>query len=137
MNQKLTNMMSKKSILVTVLSLSLFAATESRAAFPVKKAVATEAAAPNMPTTAVASNESAENATSAATEVTHSAVKKQSFFKRLLHRIEERAAISQGAYIVLSIFWLGWLAMGLNDDFEGFDWVLSLILYILFYFPGL
>lgn len=40
-------------------------------------------------------------------------------------------------YIILAILGLGWLAMGINDAFSDFDWLISLILYILFYLPGL
>ncbi|HTN18176.1 MAG TPA: YqaE/Pmp3 family membrane protein [Chitinophagaceae bacterium] len=40
-------------------------------------------------------------------------------------------------YIILAILALGWLAMGINDSFSDFDWLISLILYILFYIPGL
>jgi uncharacterized membrane protein YqaE (UPF0057 family) len=40
-------------------------------------------------------------------------------------------------YIILAILALGWLAMGINDAFSDFDWLISLILYILFYIPGL
>jgi uncharacterized membrane protein YqaE (UPF0057 family) len=47
------------------------------------------------------------------------------------------AEISKGLYIVLAIFGLGWLAMGLNDEWEGSDWLISLLLYFLFYLPGL
>ena len=36
----------------------------------------------------------------------------------------------------MSIFWLGWLAMGLMDDFEGNNWWVSLILYVLCWLPG-
>jgi uncharacterized membrane protein YqaE (UPF0057 family) len=36
----------------------------------------------------------------------------------------------------MAIVFFGWLAMGLNDDFEGFDWLISLLLYILGWLPG-
>ena len=47
------------------------------------------------------------------------------------------AAIPQILYIILAILPLGWLGMGLNDEFTGIEWVLSLILYILMWLPGL
>ncbi len=47
------------------------------------------------------------------------------------------AKIEKGLYIVLAILGLGWVAMGVNDDFKGSDWIISLVLYFLFYFPGL
>ena len=60
-----------------------------------------------------------------------------SFFSRLVHKILKPAAvISQPLYIVLSVFFLGWLAMGINENFEGWDWVICLGLYILFWLPG-
>lgn len=40
-------------------------------------------------------------------------------------------------YIILAILAFGWLAMGINDNFSDFDWLISLVLYILFYIPGL
>ena len=49
----------------------------------------------------------------------------------------EAVDLPQVAYVILSIFWLGWLAMGLLDDFQGDNWWIGLILYLLFYFPGL
>lgn len=47
------------------------------------------------------------------------------------------ADIPKGLYVVLVIFGWGWLAMGLMDDFEGNNWWVSLILYILCWLPGL
>lgn len=44
--------------------------------------------------------------------------------------------ITEGLYIVLAIFGLGWLAMGLLTDFDGSDWIISLLLYCLFWLPG-
>lgn len=46
------------------------------------------------------------------------------------------AEISKGLYIVLAIFGLGWLGMGLNDNFKGDEWLISLLLYILLWLPG-
>lgn len=47
------------------------------------------------------------------------------------------AAMPAILYIILAIFALGWLAMGINDNFGDYDWLISLLLYILFYIPGL
>ena len=47
------------------------------------------------------------------------------------------ADIPQGLYVLMSIFFLGWLAMGLMDDFEGNNWWVNLILTILCWLPGL
>lgn len=49
-----------------------------------------------------------------------------------------RQKIDQIIYIILAIIPLGGaLAMGLNDGFTGNDWLIALIGYFLFYFPGL
>jgi uncharacterized membrane protein YqaE (UPF0057 family) len=48
-----------------------------------------------------------------------------------------KAKIEKTIYIVMCVFLLGWLAMGLNDNFEGYDWAISLILYLLGWLPGL
>lgn len=124
-------------LLVAFTALTLGLATQSQAAFVIKKApVKTEQVA-NANTTAGAADENATasaTTTNAATET--KSVKKHSFLHRLFARAEGKAEISQGAYIVLSIFFLGWLAIGLNDGFEGFSWILDLILYILFWLPG-
>lgn len=46
------------------------------------------------------------------------------------------AVLPKGVYIILAIFGLGWLAMGLNDDFDGDNWWIGLLLYFLFWLPG-
>jgi uncharacterized membrane protein YqaE (UPF0057 family) len=45
--------------------------------------------------------------------------------------------LPQWAYIVLSIFLLGWLAIGIKSNWQSNDWWISLLLYILFWVPGL
>lgn len=47
------------------------------------------------------------------------------------------ADISKGLYVVLAIIGFGWLAMGLLDDWSGSDWIIALVLYFLFWLPGL
>ena len=47
------------------------------------------------------------------------------------------SSIPQALYIVLAIFALGWLAMGILDDFEGNNWLIGLLLTILFVIPGI
>jgi hypothetical protein len=49
---------------------------------------------------------------------------------------ENGADISKGMYILLAVVGLGWLAMGLLDDFEGSGWIVCLILYALLWLPG-
>ena len=45
--------------------------------------------------------------------------------------------ISKEIYIVLAIFGLGWVAMGLMDDWSGNDWIINLVLTALCWLPGL
>lgn len=40
------------------------------------------------------------------------------------------------AYVVLSIFGLGWLAIGILGDWKGNDWWIALLLYFVFFLPG-
>jgi uncharacterized membrane protein YqaE (UPF0057 family) len=61
---------------------------------------------------------------------------KKNIFTKISDRIKESLDVSKGVYVILAIVFFGWLAMGLNDDFEGFDWLISLLLYILGWLPG-
>lgn len=45
--------------------------------------------------------------------------------------------ISKGLFVLLAILGVAWVAMGVMDDWEGSDWIVNLILYILCYLPGL
>lgn len=47
------------------------------------------------------------------------------------------AEIPKGVYILLAIVGLGWLGIGLLTDFTGNEWWISLLLYFLFFLPGL
>jgi len=47
------------------------------------------------------------------------------------------ADIPQGIYVLMVILGLGWLAMGLMDDFEGNNWWINLLLALLCWLPGL
>lgn len=57
--------------------------------------------------------------------------------KYLKKKMAKAADIPKGLYIVLAIFGLGWLAMGLLDDWTGNDWWINLILTFLCWLPGL
>ncbi|MCW3122025.1 MAG: hypothetical protein JWQ38_1517 [Flavipsychrobacter sp.] len=129
--------MSKKSILVALISLSMLTASESKAAFPVKKAIPVEIVSQPASTNESSVITWSNDEVVTTTETSKITAKKHSWFSRVAHKIAGKAAISQAAYIILSIFWLGWLAIGLNDDFEGTSWLIALLLYILFYLPGL
>jgi uncharacterized membrane protein YqaE (UPF0057 family) len=61
---------------------------------------------------------------------------KKNIFTKISDRLKESLDISKGVYVILAIIGFGWLAMGLNDNFEGFDWLISLLLYILGWLPG-
>ncbi len=50
--------------------------------------------------------------------------------------VSSGAVLPKGVYILLAIFSLGWLAMGLNDDFQGDNWWIGLLLYLLLWLPG-
>lgn len=45
--------------------------------------------------------------------------------------------ISKGVYVLLAILGLGWLAMGLLDNWDGSDWLVNLLLTVLCWLPGL
>jgi uncharacterized membrane protein YqaE (UPF0057 family) len=49
----------------------------------------------------------------------------------------EGGDLPQWAYILLAILALGWLAIGIRSNWKGNDWWICLLLYFLFYFPGL
>lgn len=72
-------------------------------------------------------NETATNGTIAVAKQHH----KTKWTKRVAN------TLPQVVYVLLAIFWLGWLAMGINDNFEGTDWLISLLLYVILYLPGL
>lgn len=121
-------------VTLTIMSMSLFTAIESRAGFVVKqpasKVIATNAA--KTETTAITTT--SESVTTSAEVKTH-----HSFFHKVFSKIgglAKKAKVSQLGYIILAIFWLGWLAIGINDDWSGSKWIISLILYLLFWLPG-
>ena len=65
------------------------------------------------------------------------ATKKRAIFEKVASVLRHDSdAIPKPLYVVLAIIALGWLAMGINDNFEGWNWVLSLVLYILGWLPG-
>lgn len=47
------------------------------------------------------------------------------------------ADINSGLYILFAILGLGWLAMGLLDDWDGNNWIVNIILTALCWLPGL
>ena len=75
-----------------------------------------------------------DNSTATATQA-QNATEKQTIVSKLLKK--GGAEISKALYVVLAIIGFGWLAMGINDNFEGWDWVISLVLYLVMWLPGL
>ncbi|MFK7936129.1 MAG: YqaE/Pmp3 family membrane protein [Saprospiraceae bacterium] len=59
----------------------------------------------------------------------------QKVIKKKLNK-GKAADIPKGAYIVLVILGVGWLVMGLMDDFSGNNWWVNLILTALCWLPG-
>jgi len=44
--------------------------------------------------------------------------------------------VSKGLYVVLSILFYGWIAIGINDGWKGSAWIVSLLLYCCLWLPG-
>lgn len=61
-------------------------------------------------------------------------------FKKMQRSLRQsqggNADIPQVLYIVLAFFGLGWVAMGVMDNWSGSTWVINLILTLLFWLPG-
>lgn len=114
-----------KQIIAGVFCLMVLNAAEANAAFPIKHETVNQVQKqPSQNTMAESKSVVPENSI---VETKALKTKKDATAK----------TIPQGLYIVLAIFWMGWLAMGINDDFHGNDWLISLLLYIIFYIPGL
>jgi uncharacterized membrane protein YqaE (UPF0057 family) len=56
--------------------------------------------------------------------------------KYLKKKVGQSEDISKEIYIVLAIFGLGFVAMGLLDDWKGNDWIINLVLTALCWLPG-
>jgi len=52
------------------------------------------------------------------------------------HSTEGGDSITKGLYILLAFLGLGWVAMGVKDDWNGSDWIVNLILTALCWLPG-
>lgn len=125
-----------KKIVLLVLAVCLLLINPSYAGFLVKKNT-TKATAKEM---SVRKSETAVNRyhNQVAIMKLHAAGAKNSFLKRAFLKLTHPTdAIHPVLYVVCCVFWLGWLAMGINDDFGDYDWLICLLLYFLFYFPGL
>lgn len=119
---------------IALFTLSLFQINESRAAFPIKKEAAksqSTVTAKPAETNLSATSMSVENLSEQA-----QMIKTESKAKQFLHKKANSSTIPVGLYILLAIFFLGWLAIGINDDWEGYAWLLALLLYIILWLPG-
>ena len=126
-----------KKLIFVSFTACLLAATPSHAGFIMKKHTAAVAAANSVTGNMATNNTVSENAPAAETVVlTQDAVTKQTVVSKMLDDKSSNAEIPKVLYIVLSIIGFGWLAMGVNDNFEDWDWVISLILTILAWLPG-
>ncbi len=124
----------KKFLLMAFIATVTFSTT-SQAGFVMKKHPATVVAQNASATTEAQVLTNNETGTVASA---NQAAEKQTIFSKMFHKSAKgKAEISKALYVVLAIFAFGWLAMGINDNFEGWDWVISLVLYILGWLPGL
>ena len=57
--------------------------------------------------------------------------------KKVAKLVAKKPAVESGVYVLLAILGFGWIAMGLNDDWNGSDWIVNLILTLLCWLPGL
>ncbi len=122
-----------KKLIFVSFAACLLAATPSHAGFIMKKQPATITAVSQVSGKEDAS--SVENVPS--TVISQDVVKEQSKLSQMLGKKSSSAEIPKVIYIVLAIIGFGWLGMGINDNFKDWDWVISLILSILFWLPGL
>ncbi len=56
--------------------------------------------------------------------------------KYLKKQMKQDPDIEKGLYVLLAILGLGWVAMGVMDDWSGNDWIVNLILTALCWLPG-
>jgi hypothetical protein len=139
---KSIDMTRKIKLFIALLAATMGTAPVAHAAFPIKEATAAVAEAPaaivepQELNASIAALTAAESTQTLGTEV--KAVKKESFVARMWHKVTAKAAavIHPFLYVVLCILPLGWLAIGINDDWHGNDWWIALLLYFIFYIPG-
>ncbi len=129
----------KSKISILLLAVSLWSANTSQAAFLVKKSATTTVAAQTAPAEVLAATPAtAEQKEMAAAMETKVNSEKKSALYRFFHRQGKPSAqMSKLVYVILAIIGFGWLAMGINDNFADYEWLLSLLLYILGWLPGL
>lgn len=130
----------KKLVLLSA-SAFLLSVTNCEAGFLIKKHAVAIESVEKTEATPVATQETPDETPMVTTGTAEHAVAhkahKHSFLQRVVNFLmPSKEAIPQILYIILAIFPLGWLGMGLNDNFTGSDWLISLILYLLMWLPG-
>jgi len=65
------------------------------------------------------------------------AIKLKAAQKVIKRKINASPDIPKGLYIAGAILGFAWILMGLMDDWEGKNWWVSIILFILCYIPGI
>jgi len=116
-----------KKLLLAILAVVLFSTIDAEAGIATKKHKAT------VEVVATSGNTSGKTVPVHATK----AMKRRAIMERVANIFKHDSdAIPKPLYVVLAIIALGWLAMGINDNFEGWHWVISLLLYILGWLPG-
>jgi uncharacterized membrane protein YqaE (UPF0057 family) len=56
--------------------------------------------------------------------------------KKMKKENDNQAHVPQWLYVVMAIFFLGWLAIGIQSNWKGNNWWICLLLYFLFWLPG-
>ena len=110
------------------LAMGIFHSNLATAAFPIKQnAASIEQNATSLSVNVLEPNEVVNQ---------NVELKQQVSAQKVEQKKGSSAEVPQLLYIILAILPLGWLAMGINDDWSGNDWWISLILYILGWLPG-
>ncbi|MBX2906252.1 MAG: hypothetical protein KF744_09460 [Taibaiella sp.] len=110
-----------KQIILAMLAIILFSTIDARAGVVVKKHHTTLAIVSPVPNASQQANST-----------------KRTVFQKVAEAVGNGInTLPRTVYIIMAIVGLGWLAMGINSNFEGRKWALSLLLYILGWIPGL
>jgi uncharacterized membrane protein YqaE (UPF0057 family) len=110
-----------KQLILAILAVLFFGTIDARAGVAIKKQHAT---------VVIASPET--------NTVKQACRSKRTVFQRVAEAVTNGiSALPRAVYIIMAIVGLGWLAMGINSNFEGSKWALSLLLYILGWIPGI
>jgi hypothetical protein len=107
------------------------------AAFIIKKSTITAPAAPMTPAVESGTVVTGNSQSSPVSSDHYTVARKKSFVSRAVSWIAAKSAtVPVLLYVIMAILPLGWLAIGINEDFHGLHWLIALILYFIFYIPG-